>query len=52
LTTASSKTDQAAIETILAEHGREGFLSAWLTHRGAGWATELIAKLSIQEPSA
>jgi type IV secretion system protein VirB4 len=52
LTAASAKADQAAIERILVDHGREGFLAAWLTHRGAGWATDFIPKLSIQEPSA
>ncbi|MGO3934231.1 conjugal transfer protein TrbE [Rhodopseudomonas pseudopalustris] len=52
LTAASSKADQAAIESILADHGRDGFLAAWLTHRGAGWATDFIPKLSIQERSA
>jgi type IV secretion system protein TrbE len=34
-TAASSKSDQAAIAEILAEHGREGFVAAWLKHRGA-----------------
>jgi type IV secretion/conjugal transfer VirB4 family ATPase len=42
LTAASSKSDQTAITEILAEHGREGFATAWLKHRGAGWAAELI----------
>ena len=31
-TAASSKTDQAAIERLLAEHGRDGFVPAWLRH--------------------
>ena len=41
-TAASSKSDQAAIERLLAEHGRDGFLSAWLRLRDAGWAADLI----------
>ena len=31
---ASSKTDQAAIDRVLAEHGRDGFAAAWLADRG------------------
>ena len=42
LTAASSKSDQTAIAEILAEHGWEGFVAAWLKHRGVGWAAELI----------
>jgi len=34
---ASSKTDQAAIEQLLAEHGRDGFIPAWLQNRGVAW---------------
>jgi type IV secretion/conjugal transfer VirB4 family ATPase len=44
-TAASSKPDQAAIERLLAEHGRDGFLSAWLRLRDAGWAADLIPAL-------
>ncbi|CAM5761145.1 Type IV secretion system protein virB4 [Labrys miyagiensis] len=44
-TAASSKTDQATIERLLAEHGREGFVPAWLRERGAGWAADLIPDL-------
>lgn len=50
LCAASSKTDQAAIETILAEHGRDGFLSAWLRARDVGWAADLITDLTNLEP--
>lgn len=50
-TAASSKTDQAAIEQLLAEHGRDGFLPAWLQHRGVGWALELIPNLVNLERS-
>lgn len=50
-TAASSKTDQAAIAQILAEHGREGFVSAWLQHRNAEWALDLIPDLPNLETS-
>ncbi|OZA91799.1 MAG: conjugal transfer protein TrbE, partial [Azorhizobium sp. 39-67-5] len=40
LCAAASKTDQAALSQILAEHGRDGFLAAWLRHRGLGWAAD------------
>jgi len=50
LCAASSKTDQAAIEAILAEHGRFGFLSAWLRARDVGWAADLIPDLTNLEP--
>lgn len=45
LCAASSKADQTLITRVLAEHGREGFLPAWLTARGAGWAVDLIPHL-------
>lgn len=48
---ASSKTDQAAIDRLLAEHGREVFVPAWLQHRGAGWAVDLIPNLGNLEKS-
>ena len=44
-TAASSKSDQAAIEQMLAEHGRDGFVAAWLRHRGVAWAADLIPVL-------
>jgi type IV secretion system protein TrbE len=43
LTAASSKSDQAAIARILAEHGRESFAAAWLRHKGLDWAADLVA---------
>ena len=49
LCAASSKTDQAAIAKIVAEHGRDGFLDAWLRHRSAGWAADLIPDLTNLE---
>ena len=45
LCAASSKSDQALIGGILAEHGRAGFLVAWLKARGVEWAAELIPDL-------
>ena len=46
----SAKTDQAAIARILAEHGRPGFLDAWLRERGVDWAADLIPDLSNLTP--
>ncbi|MBS7701687.1 conjugal transfer protein TrbE [Chelatococcus asaccharovorans] len=42
LCAASSKSDQTLIANLVAEHGREGFLAAWLRARGATWAVDLI----------
>ncbi|MDA9521489.1 conjugal transfer protein TrbE [Bradyrhizobium sp. CCBAU 11434] len=50
-TAASSRTDQAAIAQFLAEHGPEGFMLAWLQHRGVGWALDLIPNLVNLEKS-
>ncbi|MGY2805594.1 conjugal transfer protein TrbE [Bradyrhizobium sp. USDA 4506] len=50
-TAASSKTDQAAITQLLAEHGPDGFVPAWLQHRGVAWATDLIPNLVNLEKS-
>jgi len=50
LCAASSRTDQQAIAAIVAEHSRAGFLSAWLRHRGVGWAADLIPNLTNLEP--
>ncbi|HDZ74519.1 MAG TPA: conjugal transfer protein TrbE [Aurantimonas coralicida] len=41
----SSKSDQAAIERILASQGRDGFLPAWLRERDVAWAADLIPDL-------
>lgn len=49
-TAASSKTDQALIARLLAEHGRDGFAVAWLEARGAGWATKLFAPTNLKTP--
>ncbi len=53
LVAASAKTDQSEIARTIAEHGRDGFLAAWLRLRGAGWAADLIPALTNlipQEP--
>ncbi|MCR8493048.1 conjugal transfer protein TrbE [Brucella anthropi] len=50
LAAASSKTDQSEISRALAEHGREGFLAAWLRLRGAEWAADLIPDLTNLTP--
>ncbi|WP_099864877.1 conjugal transfer protein TrbE [Pararhizobium haloflavum] len=46
LCAASSKTDQTRIAQLVAEHGRDGFLAAWLRERGVAWAAELIPNLT------
>jgi type IV secretion system protein VirB4 len=48
---ASSKSDHAAIERLLTEHGREAFNRAWLTERDLTWAADLIPNLSNLEIS-
>ncbi|KRR02390.1 conjugal transfer protein TrbE [Bradyrhizobium valentinum] len=48
-TAASSKSDQAMIERVLAERGREDFVTGWLAARGLGWAADLIPGLIKQE---
>ena len=48
---ASSKTDQTAIARVLAEHGRDGFMTEWLRLRGAGWAADIIPDLRNVEIS-
>jgi type IV secretion system protein VirB4 len=50
-TAASSKKDQAAIAQLVAEHGADGFVPAWLQHRGVTWATDLIPSLVNLEKS-
>jgi len=46
LCAASSKSDQTTIERIVAEHGHDGFLAAWLRLRGIEWAADLIPELT------
>ena len=50
LCAASSKSDQSLIAQIVAEHGREGFLTAWLAARDAGWAVDLLPNFSTLIP--
>lgn len=38
----SSKSDQTLIASIMAEHGRDQFLAAWLRARNVGWAADLL----------
>ncbi|WP_027584252.1 conjugal transfer protein TrbE [Bradyrhizobium sp. Ai1a-2] len=46
---ASSKADHAAIERLLAEHGRENFTPAWLADHELLWAADLIPDLTNLE---
>jgi type IV secretion/conjugal transfer VirB4 family ATPase len=48
-TAVSSKTDQADIARVLAEHGRDGFVAGWLAHRGVAWAIDVIPNLRAME---
>ena len=48
---ASAKTDQAAIASVLATHGRAGFAAAWLRHKGLDWAVELLAPEAVHDPA-
>jgi type IV secretion system protein VirB4 len=50
-TAASAKADQTAIGEVLASHGRAGFATTWLRHRGLDWAVELLGPKSTP-PSA
>lgn len=45
---ASSKADQALIDRVLAEHGRDEFVTGWLKARDLGWACNLIPQLAQQ----
>ncbi|WJS87157.1 conjugal transfer protein TrbE [Paracoccus sp. TOH] len=50
LCAASAKSDQTRIAELVAEHGRDGFLAAWLRERGVDWAAELIPDLTNITP--
>ena len=50
-TAASSKSDQAAITDILAEHRRDGFAAAWLARLGLDWAVELLGPVPDPDSS-
>ncbi|MDA9505835.1 conjugal transfer protein TrbE [Bradyrhizobium sp. CCBAU 11386] len=43
---ASSKADQALIEQVLKEHGRDEFVTGWLKARDLSWACNLIPQLA------
>ncbi|MGY4281920.1 type IV secretion/conjugal transfer VirB4 family ATPase [Bradyrhizobium sp. LM2.7] len=45
---ASSKADRALIDRVLAEHGRDEFVTGWLKARDLGWACNLIPQLAQQ----
>jgi type IV secretion/conjugal transfer VirB4 family ATPase len=45
----SSKSDQTAIDSVLAENGINDFLSAWLRHNGVAWAADLLTDLTNLE---
>ncbi|MFO1096876.1 MAG: conjugal transfer protein TrbE [Xanthobacteraceae bacterium] len=47
-TAASSKTDQAAIASVLAEHGHDGFAAAWLRQKGLDWAADLLVPEQVR----
>ena len=49
---ASSKQDHAAIERVLAEHGREAFTASWLLDHDLAWAADLIPDLTNLETSS
>jgi type IV secretion system protein VirB4 len=44
---ASSKTDQALIADLAAQHGQAGFAAAWLRARGLAWAADLLKPQEI-----
>lgn len=52
LCAASSKSDQAAIDRIITDAGRDRFLEAWLSDRGLQWAADLTPRLTniIDQP--
>ena len=52
LCAASSKSAQTLIANLVAEHGREGFLAAWLQSRDVGWAADLIPTFPALIPQA
>ncbi len=49
---ASSKQDHAAIERVLAEHGRDAFTPTWLLDHDLAWAAVLIPDLTNLETSS
>jgi type IV secretory pathway VirB4 component len=49
---ASSRADHAAIERVVAEHGRDAFTTAWLGDRELLWAADLMPDLINLETSS
>jgi type IV secretion/conjugal transfer VirB4 family ATPase len=49
---ASSKGDHAAIERVIAEHGRDAFTPTWLADHELRWAADLIPDLTNLETSS
>jgi type IV secretion system protein VirB4 len=43
-TAASSKSDQAAIATLMAETGKAGFAATWLRSKGLNWAADMLTQ--------
>jgi len=41
--------DQRAIDTVVTGHGSSEFASAWLRHRGLGWAADLIDRYRVSK---
>jgi type IV secretion system protein TrbE len=50
-TATSSKTDQLHIDELVATHGTAGFADAWLRHRGAGWAADMLSAQNLISPA-
>jgi type IV secretory pathway VirB4 component len=46
---ASSPADQKRIDRVLAEHGPEGFTTAFLKSAGLDWAADLLARFSSDQ---
>lgn len=49
---ASTRSDQAAIDEVLAASGPRGFAAAWLGRRGLPWAADLIEAAPVDEAVA
>lgn len=47
LCAASGKDDHRLIDSVLAEHGRDGFLAAWFEARGVTWAADLLREEGV-----
>ena len=45
---ASQPTDQALIDSLLAQHGSAAFAGAWLSAHGLDWAAQLLETIPIR----